>query len=573
MQSGDLPSKKISRIRTFQNDISSVRPTTTNQPSISNEKAPVIETATEKEKLSAETIFRAPKTTNIPVAKPQIPEAKITEAPALPPVTITEKSIPETPIAKPILVPPLEKVVAATENKPLTPIVPKEALAAIVNDDISEVISDDTSAEGSVITDQKRTRFSLTSSIITAVKAWFVDEKESIKYRAETKRKAIPTVRPVEKRKEILQKAAEQSAMAPRDDHMQLATKFALPKTKTKEDDAPIQIKKKAAREKPSWSHFTEKENTPVPEEKVAPATPSPEKVPPQTNGVFLPPIQVKEKSVEPKPITPLPTEVVEVVETKSTPSTVPSIPAAIESKPPAVKVVGNKNKVPFKGFGRFFTYAGVAVVIIIAITSGAGLVWWLFSNVSQTPTLSLTEENVPPEVAPELVSYEDSINIILPLRKEDLWQSILSVEARAGSDLVLVSLMNHDNTPATASKILSTINWPSDAAFSRNIEEINFGQYRGVTFIVIRATNFDSVFGGLLSAESTMPEDLDIFIKDNAETLADRFVDELIQNHDIRVLKTESGSDALVYGFVNRNTIIITSDRNTFSEVANQVR
>lgn len=565
MQSGDLPPKKISRIRTFQNDISSVRPNTTESPSPSIKEVPVIETPADKEKLSAETIFRAP--TGIPAAKPQVPEVKVTETPVTPPVVMAEKSIPKAPLQEPAIPPSsLKQPTVVSEKKLLDPILPKDALAAIVNNDISEVVSDDTSAEGSVITDQKRTRFSLSSSIVEAVKAWFVDEKESIKDRAETKRKAIPTVRPVEKRKEILQKAAEQSAMAPRDDHMQLATKFALPKTKSKEATTPIQIKKKAEPEKPSWSHYTDKQTEPELAEKAAPSVPVSEKVDPQTKKVFLPPLQVEETPVASKPITPLPAEVSE----PNVAATVPS--AATESKPPAVKVVGGKNKNTFKGFGKFFTYAGVAVVIIMAITSGVGLVWWLFSNVKQSPTLSLTEETVP-VVTPELVSYEDNVSITLPLRKEDLWQSILSVEARVGSDLVLVSLMNLDNTPATAAKILTTMNWPSNSAFSRNIEEINFGQYRGVTFIVIRATNFDSVFGGLLAAESTMPEDLDIFIEDNTEVLADNFVDELIQNHDIRVLKKESGSDALVYGFVNRNTIIITSDRNTFSEVANQVR
>lgn len=574
MQNGDLPPKKISKIRTFQNDISSVRPTTSKLTSLATKAVPVTEVASNKEKFSTQTIFRPP-TANTPiVTKPQILEDRIVEELALPPIAITEKNIPKTPFNEPTGGPSLEQLPIVSKKKPLAQILPKETLASIANDDISEVISDDTSAEGSIITDQKRTRFSLSSSLVAAVRAWFIDEKESFKDRAEIKRKAIPTVRPVEKRKEILQKAAEQSAIAPRDDHMQLATKFALPKTKAKEDDAPIQIKKKAVSEKPSWSHFTEKLSKPTPEEKAAPTISVPEKVFLQTNGTFLPPVQVREEPLPPTSTPPLPTEVAATknIQSESITSTIPSIPTTLESKPPAIKIVGNKNKISFKGLGKFFTYAGMTIVIIIAITSGAGLVWWLFSNVGQSPTLSLTEENVP-VTTPELVSYEDIVNISLPLKKEELWQSILNVEARAGSDLVLVSLMNPDNTPATASKILTTINWPANSAFSRNIEKINFGRYRGVTFIVIRATDFDSAFGGLLSAEAALPEDLNILTKDNTEALSDNFTDELIQNHDIRVLKKESGGDALVYGFVNRNIIIITSDRNTFSEVANHVR
>ena len=177
MQNGDS-SKKISKIRTFQSDISSVRPTV-NQPT-SMGKEVIEETPLNTQKLSEQTIFKpvAPSTT--PAIEPKILDEKIIE----------EKTSSSTPI--PEVIPPenlsKEPNIAETPklgsttpiSNPLTKAIPKETLASIVNTDVSHVISDDTSSEGSIITDQKRTRFSLTSSIIEAVKAWFSNEKESL---------------------------------------------------------------------------------------------------------------------------------------------------------------------------------------------------------------------------------------------------------------------------------------------------------------------------------------------------------------------------------------------------------
>lgn len=571
MQNGDS-SKKISKIRTFQSDISSVRPTV-NQPT-SMDKDVIEETPFNTQKLSEQTIFKpvAPSTT--PAIEPKILDEKIIEEKTSSSTPIPEVIPPEN-LSKDPNIAETPKLGSTTPiSNPLTKAIPKETLASIVNTDVSHVISDDTSSEGSIITDQKRTRFSLTSSIIEAVKAWFSNEKESFKDRAETRRKAIPTVSPVKNRKEVLQKAAEQSAMAPKDDHQQLTTKFAaLPKTKVPQNDKPVQIKKKVAPAKPSWSHFTGaekesdlKEEAPLPTINTPPKTPEPIKT-------VLPSAPIKQNSAGLMPALTTPEVFKEKAPVPATTTSSVSISSkSTDSKPPEIKLVGNKKRANFAWLGKFLTYSGIAVVIVIAVTSGVGLVWWFFSNSSQKPTVNLVEENIQ-SVQPELVTYEQNVPITLPLRKEELWQDILNTKTSSSSGLVLLLLLNDDNTPATTSEILEKINWPSNSAFLKNIEEVNFGLYNGVPFMVIKTTNFDTVFGGLLASESTLSEDLSLFISSSTETLSVNFTDELVQNHDIRVLKSESGRDALVYGFINRNTIVITSDRETFSEVANQIR
>ncbi len=352
-----------------------------------------------------------------------------------------------------------------------------------------------------------------------------------------------------------------------------MATKIAaLPKAAIQQNNKPVQIKKKAAPAKPSWSHFTDNQKNQDSAETPLPATSTPPENPEPVKTV-LPPAPVKQRPAGLMPA--LTTSEVfksKVAKPTTTVNPVPNTLKEANPKPPEIKLVGDKKKNNFAGLRKFLTYSGIAAVIVIAVTSGAGLVWWLFSNSSQAPTVDLAKEETQP-VQQDLVAYGQNIRILLPLQKKELWQDILSNRESSGSGLVLILLMKNDSTPATTSEILDTINWPSNSAFLKNIEEVNFGLYSGTPFMVMKTTNFDAVFGGLLSSEPTLPEDLDLFISSSTEALASKFTDELIQNHDIRVLKNESGRDALVYGFVNSSNIIITSNRETFSEVATQVR
>lgn len=559
MKSDDSATKKVSKIRTFQSDITSVKQN--KGESLPTETAKVTTEAPITKKVPEQTIFRKPSKELVPVIEPRIVEDNVVKETSLP--VKTNQTVAPTPLKNHVEIQPSEQIPKIINQDLPTKSFPKENLDSIAINDAS--------SEGSIITDQKRTSFSLMSSVVEAVQTWLADEKELIKDKAETKRKSIPTVRPVETRKEILQKAAVQSAMAPKDDHQQLATKFSLPKRAPEQEVAPVQIKKKLAPVKPSWSHFEGVQNKEVSKEIKQATPPVTEKINEKYNKTFLPETPVKTEVPEPKPSSPLQTK---ELETKPTPPiATPPIPTKQEApKTPAVKLVGVKNNTPFN-IKALLTYGGIAIVVVLAVTSGAGLVWWLFSNNSnQSTTVNLPEEN-PQPIRQELVAYQNNVITKLPLRKEELWQSVLSTRDTTNPSLILVSLMNSENTPATPAEILRTMNWPSNSAFLTNIERINLGTYSGIPFIVIRTTSFDTAFGGLLSAESTLLEDLDIFAEDNNEIVTENFIDELVQNHDVRILRNQAGLDVIVYGFVNRNIIIITANKSSFSEIANLIR
>jgi hypothetical protein len=100
------------------------------------------------------------------------------------------------------------------------------------------------------------------------------------------------------------------------------------------------------------------------------------------------------------------------------------------------------------------------------------------------------------------------------------------------------------------------------------------------IPYLVLSTTAYDYAFSGMLAWESTMEEDLAPFMSPNATYTApanaqsgNLFVDTVVRNHDIRVLRDDSGTIRLLYGIIDRKTIIITTRVETFLAIAERLQ
>lgn len=95
--------------------------------------------------------------------------------------------------------------------------------------------------------------------------------------------------------------------------------------------------------------------------------------------------------------------------------------------------------------------------------------------------------------------------------------------------------------------------------------------------YLILRADTFDNGFAGMLAWEPYLSEDLNPLMGDTVTgTLvpgdsgtvagAPRFVDALKDNRSIRILYDEAGKERIIYAFVNRTTIIITTSTAALS-------
>ncbi len=97
--------------------------------------------------------------------------------------------------------------------------------------------------------------------------------------------------------------------------------------------------------------------------------------------------------------------------------------------------------------------------------------------------------------------------------------------------------------------------------------------------FLVFKTNDYQSAFAGMLQWEKSMPYDLaDIFL-----TAANRtsvlsgivlFKDDIIANKDARVLSdSSSGQPAILYSFVDKNTLVITTNSQTLLEIVGRIQ
>lgn len=135
---------------------------------------------------------------------------------------------------------------------------------------------------------------------------------------------------------------------------------------------------------------------------------------------------------------------------------------------------------------------------------------------------------------------------------------------------------------PLTTSETLARMNLRAPGGFTRAISDITFGAYRGSEpFIVMKMSSFDAALGGILQWEDAMSGDLaplfgapvtatfDRAVRTTTQTREPYFVDVVHANRDMRILRDEAERERIVYSFLDRSTILITTDRTVLEEVA----
>ena len=100
--------------------------------------------------------------------------------------------------------------------------------------------------------------------------------------------------------------------------------------------------------------------------------------------------------------------------------------------------------------------------------------------------------------------------------------------------------------------------------------------------FIILKTNFYENAFVGMLEWERYIKQDLSPFfdqvestvvpVKTATTTTEDlkalTFNDLVIKNKDTRILKDANGNTVLIYSFVDKNTIVITTNESTFGEI-----
>ena len=106
----------------------------------------------------------------------------------------------------------------------------------------------------------------------------------------------------------------------------------------------------------------------------------------------------------------------------------------------------------------------------------------------------------------------------------------------------------------------------------------------KNIPFIVFKTSYFENAYAGMLQWEVDMESDLRTIFRlpgynNNAGILGSltpmaeaTFMDSVITNKDVRVLKDSSGEIRLLYGIIDKETIVITTSDVAFKEIINRL-
>lgn len=248
----------------------------------------------------------------------------------------------------------------------------------------------------------------------------------------------------------------------------------------------------------------------------------------------------------------------------------------------------------------------GVFAVVggVILVLFGAGAVFLAYRFVTSGPAIP-TETFIP-----SLIFADE--RIALSGSGEELRQGLITAGASTlrDGDVALVYMMYSTTTSegVTEERVVSgnvlfeALRLPAPNILTRNVEpESTLGTIHAGgeirPFFILKVASYERTFAGMLSWEGTMERDLRELYPVHPEPVVApppstgtstvtstpatttpalpepalprlSFVDEVVENHDVRVLRDGLGRTVMLYGYRDKETLIIARSEVAFSEL-----
>ncbi len=237
-------------------------------------------------------------------------------------------------------------------------------------------------------------------------------------------------------------------------------------------------------------------------------------------------------------------------------------------------EIIQSKEKsiqTPVEHSNAFKTFIMKWAIVVLLMLLGVALavIASFYFNVWNTAS-----ESVPQEM---LISTFFETEEQTPLRFENSKQAFLDAlllrinTITSDTAFIYPTLPNGaGERPATSGEILGLLSVNLPGKTLRALENtIMFGSVktnRNEPFMVLRSYNFDVLFAGLLEWEPTLQSDLAPLF--GTPTQSPHFTDAVRDNKSIRILYDTSGAEVLLYSFIDKNTVIITTSVEALAQL-----
>lgn len=225
--------------------------------------------------------------------------------------------------------------------------------------------------------------------------------------------------------------------------------------------------------------------------------------------------------------------------------------------------------------------YLLVTIILVAFSLLAIGLYFFLRTDTS-TPATTTTET----QAISSLIRAESHTAVALDSTSSDILRSRIAAASIATTgirgtidELYFVPRAGAPYGSVSVNTFWNLIGTTMPGSLSRTFgNKYMYGVYEGaatkVPFILMTTDSYQSAFAGMLDWERTMFDDvyeiLGISVEgDNQSLFAQKFTDGTIKNKDARILRDAHGTPALLYVFLDDNTLLITPSAEPIDEIS----
>jgi hypothetical protein len=228
-----------------------------------------------------------------------------------------------------------------------------------------------------------------------------------------------------------------------------------------------------------------------------------------------------------------------------------------------------------------------ISIILIIAAIGGISAVYFL-KNKSAAPVAKTQE--LPSIITTE---YKDEINTT-GLTKNQLISTLsgklndIEIPVNKLYNAYLTTGTSSTRRLITAAEFVKLSGLKMPDQIRRTLQpDFMVGTYsfgKDLPFIIFKTSYFENTFAGMLVWEKDLESDFRLLFKlegyENGgglvaaltPTVSKKFIDAVITNKDVRLIKDSTGNTELLYAILDKETIIITVNEQAFKEIINRL-
>ncbi len=481
-------------------------------------------------------------------------------------ITVNEDPAPKesflTKKPKVVSMPPIiasPSVAREGRRAPLPGSIKKITSANASSSNTTFIVDNEDAAAATIITDTKRDRFKLLPAIVTSIKQWFADKKLSYQVKKQPKY----TIPETSRRKGVIQKATSATGKLATSDFSSIHERIRQRQEEAEKEPSHtswsaktepgfllLETSKKAAISNVQF--VSRKSYRTSPEEIVV-------KKDVQRVSVVTPPLVVKpevpliatepEVTVEPEPI-------IEVV------APAPIIENVTEPEPVTMREKVSRLSTILHIDTNTLALGVSAAVLALVVLGTYG--YFMLNGLEEDTNTTLSARELTP-----LINSDRKEVPLTTINRESVFEALVDIRSslEATTQIVFVTEQNELIPPHL---LLSLLGVSLEQSFAQGISQVRFGYTsERQPFMLLQVTDLVTAKGGLLAWEETMGADINTLYGITGAELQPKFIDASLGGLDVRVLKTESGTERLLYG-VHGNLVFIATNSADFTELLN---